>query len=173
MTGDDVDTTTERIGPPGPPEPPRPPELPWAGRPVYELRLRVRTYEVDALGHVNNAVYLNYLEQAATEHAEALDFGRERLAALGGLFVVRRHEIDYLGAALMGDELHIITWPESIRGPRAVRRYEVRHAVTGKILVQASTVWAWLDLRGRPRPVPREILDAFGDDSPATVQVLP
>ena len=159
-----MDIVTGPAGPAGPP---------WAGRPVYELPLRVRTYEVDALGHVNNAVYLNYLEQAATEHAEALGFGRERLATLGGLFVVRRHEIDYLGAALMGDELRIITWPESIKGPRAVRRYEVRHAATGKILVRASTVWAWLDLRGRPRPVPREIIDTFGDGALATVQVLP
>ena len=136
-------------------------EPPWAGRPFYESRLRVRTYEVDTLGHVNNAVYLHYLEQAATEHAEALGFDRARLTALGGLFVVRRHEIDYLGAALMGDELHIVTWPDLIKGPRAVRRYEIRHAVSGKLLVRASTVWAWIDQSGRPRPVPRAIIDAF------------
>ncbi len=136
-------------------------EPPWVGRPFYELRLRVRTYEVDALGHVNNAVYLNYLEQAATEHAEVMGFGRERLTALGGLFVVRRHEIDYLGAAVMGDELRVTTWPESIKGPRAVRRYEIRREAGGKPLVQASTLWAWIDSRGRPRPVPREIIDAF------------
>jgi len=140
-------------------------EPPWAGRPFYESRLRVRTYEVDALGHVNNAVYLHYLEQAATEHAEAMGFDRARLSELGGLFVVRRHEIDYLGAALMGDDLRIVTWPDLIKGPRAIRRYEIRHAVSGKLLVQASTVWAWIDQSGRPRPVPRAIVDAFTSHS--------
>ncbi len=153
-----MDTTTDVAGAQGPAEPTEPAEPPWAGRPVYEMGLRVRTYEVDALGHVNNAVYLHYMEQAATEHAEILGFGRERLAALGGLFVVRRHEIDYLGAALMGDGLRITTWLESIKGPRAVRRYEIRHTANGKLLVRAVTVWAWLDPRGRPRPVPREII---------------
>src|SRR5438874_9894812 len=71
-------------------------EAPRDGRPVYVMRLRVRHYETDALGHVNNAVYLNYLEQAAIEHAAAMGFGQARLAELGGFFVVRRHEIDYL-----------------------------------------------------------------------------
>ena len=46
---------------------------------LYTMPLRVRKYEMDALGHVNNAVYLNYMEQAATEHAEALGFGQERV----------------------------------------------------------------------------------------------
>lgn len=136
-------------------------EIPRDGRTVYEMRLRVRTYEVDALGHVNNAVYLNYLEQAATEHADAMGFSRERLAELGGLFVVRRHEIDYLGSATMGDELRITTWPESLKGPRAFRNYTIHHVHSGKLLVQATTLWAWLDLTGRPRPMPREIIAAF------------
>ncbi len=135
---------------------------PRDGRPVYELRLRVRSYEVDVLGHVNNAVYLNYLEQAATEHAAALGFGEARLTELGGLFVVRRHEIDYLRAAVAGDPLVVTTWPESLRGPRAYRAYEIRHEETGHQIVVARTLWAWIDPRsGRPRPIPREILDIF------------
>ncbi len=135
---------------------------PRDGRPVYDMRLRVRSYEVDVLGHVNNAVYLNYLEQAATEHAAELGFGAARLAELGGLFVVRRHEIDYLRAAVAGDPLVVTTWPESLRGPRAYRAYEIRHEETGRQIVVARTLWAWIDARsGRPRPIPREILDIF------------
>ena len=65
----------------------------------------------------------------------------------------------------MGDELRMVTWPDLSKGPRAVRRYEIRHAVSGKLLVQASTVWAWIDPRGRPRPVPREIVDTFTSQS--------
>ena len=136
-------------------------EVPRDGRPVYEMRLRVRHYEMDSLGHVNNAVYLSYLEQAAIEHADALGFSQARLAELGGLFVVRRHEIDYLGAAVAGDELAVITWPEMLSGPRAIRCYEIRAAANGKRLVAARTLWVWVDFNGRPRPIPRAILSTF------------
>ena len=137
-------------------------DVPHNGRPVYVMHLRVRHYETDALGHVNNAVYLNYLEQAAIEHAEAMGFSKARLAELGGFFVVRRHEIDYLGGAVADDELAITTWPETLSGPRAVRCYEIRHARRAKRIVAARTLWVWLDrMTGRPRPMPRAILDAF------------
>jgi acyl-CoA thioester hydrolase len=128
----------------------------------YAITLRVRQYEVDVLGHVNNAVYLNYLEQVAVEHADSLGFNHERLLDLGGLFVVRRHEIDYLGAAVAGDTLRITTWVESFSGARAIRNYEIVHAASGKRIVAAHTIWAWIDARTFvPRPVPRAIIDAF------------
>lgn len=137
-------------------------EIPRDGRPIYEMRLRVRHYEMDALGHVNNAVYLNYLEQAAIDHADAMGFGAARLAALGGLFVVRRHEIEYFGAAVGGDELVVTTWPETVVGARAVRSYQIGDAAGTRRLVAARTLWVWIDRQsGRPRPVPREIVDAF------------
>ena len=137
-------------------------EVPHDGRPIYVLHLRVRHYETDALGHVNNAVYLNYLEQAAIEHAAAMGFGQARLAELGGFFVVRRHEIDYLGGAVAGDDLAITTWPETLSGPRAVRCYEIRNAASAKRIVAARTLWVWIDrLTGRPRPMPRAILVAY------------
>ena len=143
--------------------------VPTDGRPVFTMRLTVRRYEIDALGHVNNAVYLNYLEQAATQHADALGFGRARLRELGGHFVVRRHEVDYLGAAVEGDDLDVTTWPELLIGARAIRDYEIRHASTGTRLVAARTVWAWIDARsGAPRPLPREILASFSIPKPNT-----
>jgi acyl-CoA thioester hydrolase len=139
-----------------------PVEVPTEGYPVYTMRLRVRQYEMDAFGHVNNAVYLNYLEQAGTEHAEALGFPQSRMSALGGLFVVRRHEIDYLGAAVAGDELAVTTWPEMLTGVRAIRAYEIRHLGTDRRLISARTLWVWVDIKtGRPRPIPRELLEAF------------
>lgn len=136
-------------------------EVPADGRPVYTMRLRVRQYEMDAFGHVNNAVYLNYLEQAATEHAEITGFSQARMTELGGMFVVRRHEIEYYGSAVAGDDLDVTTWPELLSGPRAVRCYEIRHAASGRRLIAARTLWIWIDPRGRPRPMPQEIIDVF------------
>ncbi len=125
--------------------------------------LRVRHYEMDTLGHVNNAVYQHYLEQAAIEHSEAIGFGLNRYGELGGVFVIRRLEIDYLSPAVAGDMLEITTWAEAMRGSRAVRQYEIRKQGEEKLLVAAQAVWVWIDARSmRPKPIPNELLIGFG-----------
>jgi acyl-CoA thioester hydrolase len=120
---------------------------------------------MDALGHVNNAVYQHYLEHAAIEHLEHWGFSLDRCyRELGGVFVMRRIEIDYLRAAAAGDRLEISTWIEQIRGPRAVRRYEIRLAGSGKILLKAEALWVWVEVTTRrPRAIPQPIIDIFQD----------
>ena len=61
----------------------------------FTARYPVRQYELDVLGHVNNAVYLNWVEQVAIDHVEALGFGREWSIAQGGGWVVREHHVTY------------------------------------------------------------------------------
>jgi acyl-CoA thioester hydrolase len=91
---------------------------PTDGRSVFEFSVRVRTYLIDALGHVNNAVYPPYMEQAATEHSEALGWDAKRYAEIGRQFVIRQHEIVYLGSAAAGDRLTVTTWSEGMSGAR-------------------------------------------------------
>jgi acyl-CoA thioester hydrolase len=155
----------------------------WRPRHRYLLHVRVRYHELDPLGHVNNAVYLNWLEQAAIEHAEAAGWGEAVLAEQGGAFVARRHEIDYLKAAVTGDVLRVTTWAEALDGARALRAYEIArlgsfapgtplpadglvdpNAVSpaGEAIIRARTVWAFVDLTtGRPRRVPPGMRDDF------------
>src|SRR5918998_6974370 len=96
--------------------------------PRFAAYFRVRHYEADAIGHVNNAAYLHYLEQAAIEHSAAVGYPLGRYREMGTLFIVRRREIEYIRPASPGDVLEVVTWAEEIRGPRAVRAYEVyRH----------------------------------------------
>ena len=103
-----------------------------ASAPRFAAYFRVRHYEADALGHVNNAAYLHYLEQAAIEHSAAVGYPLGRYREMGTLFIVRRHEVDYLRPASPGDVLEVVTWAAEIRGPRAVRSYEVyRHGQAG------------------------------------------
>ncbi|HEX6288479.1 MAG TPA: thioesterase family protein [Herpetosiphonaceae bacterium] len=128
----------------------------------FTTTLRVRHYEMDALGHVNNAVYLHYLEQAAIEHSEQLGFPMERYRQLGGVFILRKLEIDYRRPAAAGDTLTITTWVKEMRGPRAVRLYEIRRSGDDRALVTAEALWAWVDLATqRPRPIPQAVIDAF------------
>ena len=117
---------------------------------------------MDALGHVNNAVYQHYLEQAAIEHSEFLGFGHKRYEELGGVFVMRRIEIEYLRPAVAGDTLEVTTWLQQVRGPRAIRRYEIRQQGEEQLLVTAEALWVWVDTKiMRPRAIPQLILDAF------------
>ncbi|MGH2533169.1 MAG: acyl-CoA thioesterase, partial [Thermomicrobiales bacterium] len=151
---------------------------------IYVLHVRVRQHEIDGLGHVNNASYLNYLEQAAIDHAAAAGYDAARLRELGGTFVARRHEIDYLRPAVAGDWLRVTTWPVELGAARAIRAYEIARvtaaeldadrpvdglfppesvaAPLGAVVVRARTLWAYVDVQsGRPRRMPAEIAVAF------------
>ena len=151
----------------------------------FAAYFRVRHYEADAVGHVNNAAYLHYLEQAAIEHSAAVGYPLGRYREMGTLFIVRRHEVDYLRPASPGDVLEVVTWAAEIRGPRAMRAYEVyrhgqatsdvgtvsvpadgllptTHVPAGEPLVRARTQWVYVDLgSGRPLRVPAELIGAF------------
>ncbi|MDQ4045342.1 MAG: acyl-CoA thioesterase [Chloroflexota bacterium] len=159
-------------------------------RPVtaYRLPVRVRFHECDPLGHVNNAVYLNWLEQAAIDHAALVGWSQENLErAVGGVFVARRHEIDYLRPAYEGDHLEVLTWPNSMQMATALRRYVIRRAAepngtpdliedpditaltSGEVLVQAVTRWALVSLDPvRPLRIPKRVIDTFIESVDAT-----
>lgn len=129
----------------------------------FITHLRVRHYEMDAQGHVNNAVYQHYLEQAAIEHSESLGFTPARYRDLGGTFVMRRIMIDYLRPAFAGDMLALTTWLQEMRGPRAIRHYEIRKQGETDLLVTAEVLWVWVDYTTmRPKVIPTEILETFG-----------
>jgi acyl-CoA thioester hydrolase len=129
----------------------------------HTLRLRARHHEMDTLGHVNNAVYLNYVEETAIEHARRLGYDEARWRALGGGWVVRRHEIEYRLPAVAGDALDATTRFVGVERARAIRRTTIVRARDGALLAEARTEWIWLDLEGRPRRVPSEVLADFGE----------
>jgi len=95
----------------------------------FSVRWRVRSYELDQNGHVNNAVYLNWAEEIATEHAEAAGYGRDWAAARGGGWLIRRSEVTHHRPALYGDEVEVSVRVESVHGVRAVRRTWIRRAM--------------------------------------------
>jgi acyl-CoA thioester hydrolase len=131
----------------------------------FSTRWRVRSYELDSYGHVNNAVYLGYAEEVAVLHAEALGFGREWTLARGGAWLVRRHEIIYRRPAQFGDQLELTTTVVGMRGARAVRQTAIALADDGTLLAEVSTEWVWTRASdGRPTRIPTELVAAFGED---------
>ena len=130
-----------------------------ADRLAFTARWTVRTYELDLNGHVNNAVYLNYAEQIATEHAEAIGFGRAWNAAQDGGWVVRRHELLYHQPAFYGDELELTTRVEGMRGARGLRYTTITRVSDGTLLTDIKTEWVWVRTSdGRPARIPPALL---------------
>jgi acyl-CoA thioester hydrolase len=130
---------------------------------TFTTRWRVRSYELDSNGHVNNAVYLAYVEEVAVLHAEALGFGKAFTTLHGGAWVVRKHEIVYHQPALYGDELELTTTVISMRGARGERQ-TVINRVDGTRLTDVTTEWVWVRATdGRPTRVPSAMVEAFED----------
>ena len=127
----------------------------------HTLEIVVAANEIDALGHVNNAVYVQYLELVATAHAERLGMGLEVLRSLEAIPVVREHHLKYLRPAKLGDVLKVQTRVEGMQGVRAVRRNTISLGET--VLVESLAIWVWLHpVTLRPRAIPEVIARAFG-----------
>jgi len=115
----------------------------------------VRGYELDAYGHVNNAVYLNYLEYARGEYLKAIGFDyKDAIAGGYGIWVVRI-EIDYRLSARNEDVLVIETVPVERKVTYGTLRQIVRHG--DETCAEALVKWAFVDLSsGRPTRIPPE-----------------
>lgn len=126
---------------------------------VFALRIRVIAKEIDRQGHVNNVVYLRYAQDAAVAHWNAVASQEHRDAIL---WVVRRHEIDYLKPAFLNDELEARTWVGELTGATFERFVEIVRADPPQVLARVRTVWVALDPRTqRPRRIPADLLAAF------------
>jgi len=131
---------------------------PWR----FTARYAVRQYELDVLGHVNNSVYLNWVEQVAIDHVEALGFGREWSLRQGGAWVVREHHVTYRRPVEYGDVVLVTTLPQEIGGVRGLRRTEMHRESDGTLMTEVLSQWIWVRTSdGRPTRVPADLLALF------------
>jgi acyl-CoA thioester hydrolase len=126
---------------------------------AFERRITAKAEDADELGHVNNAVWVRWIQDLAVAHWEAVAPPEHRDAYV---WVVTRHEIDYLRAVLPGETVTGRTWvAEAPKGARFDRHVEFTGA-DGKPRVRARTTWAILDREtGRPLRVPPEVAAPF------------
>lgn len=128
----------------------------------FLLSLTVQESEVDAQGHVNNAVYVQWMDRAAFAHSAAVGYDWKVYKNLGSGFVVRRHEIDYHAPAFAGERIIVATWPSRMEKFTALRRHQIVRESDGKTLVHALTTWVYVDTRtGRPQRMPADLIAAF------------
>ncbi|ARV11663.1 thioesterase family protein [Gilvibacter sp. SZ-19] len=129
---------------------------------VFEFTVTVASEHIDAQNHVNNLVYLEWCLEAAEKH-----WSRNATNQLLNEYVwfVLKHEIQYKAQAVLGDQLCLKTWVSSNAGVRSERQYEIYNQNSGKLLVQAKTLWCLLRADSKkPTAIPEEICNLFVDE---------
>jgi acyl-CoA thioester hydrolase len=125
----------------------------------FELPISVQPTDIDALGHVNNVVYLRWMQEAAEAHWEAA--AAPELRDLVS-WVVVRHEIDYKAPAFVGERLVARTWVGEPTGATWERFIEIRHSEGDRLLAKGRSIYAALDRStGRPRRVDARLREPF------------
>ncbi|HLF88995.1 MAG TPA: thioesterase family protein [Anaerolineales bacterium] len=138
------------------PEPPPPPEG------VFTATRRVEWRDIDGVGHVNNAVYLSYIEDAGVQVSYAHGWPMKRMAEAGFAVLPRKHHIEYLQPALVDDHLEISTWVSNGRRSTATRHYLIRRVGDGELLARVNTLYVWVSMETfHPIRIPTDFWEDF------------
>ena len=121
---------------------------------ITECSLRVRTYECDTYGHVNNANYLNYLEYARCEFLRSIGFDYLKALRDGYGIFAARIEIDYKKPAVTDNELLIKSRPIKKGAVSGVLAQDIWRG--NDIIAAAKVTWAFVDSNGVPVKIPAE-----------------
>jgi len=127
---------------------------------VYSKTITIPPAAIDENGHVNNVVYVQWMQDIAVEHYAAIG----GVAAQGpdATWVIRKHSIEYFLPAFEGEEVEARTWVEDLRKVRSLRMYEFVRKSDGKVLVKGETDWVFMDVKtGRPKAIPHEVEGIF------------
>src|SRR5512138_258560 len=120
---------------------------------VFSKSFRIPATSIDENGHVNNVVYVQWMQDIAVEHYSSI--GGVEAQGPDATWVVREHKIEYFLPAFAGEEIEVHTWVENVRRVRSLRKYEFIRLSDKKTLVKGETDWVFVDVKtGRPLAVP-------------------
>jgi acyl-CoA thioester hydrolase len=121
------------------------------------IEIEVQEQHLDELNHVNNVVYLDFLQEAAIAHWHSL--AKPTIVA-SVRWIVKKHEIEYFKPAFLGDMLKVITWVEEFSAISSLRKYEITRGAD--LILKASTLWIALDSQTmKPRRLDKSVIELF------------
>ncbi len=130
--------------------------------PTYEIAFQVVDDDIDDLGHASNISYVRWVQDVAVKHSAAVGLDLAAYQRLGAVFVIVRHEIDYLRPALRGDRLRARTWISSAMAAKCIRSTEIARESDAIVLARSTTTWGFIEVAtGRPRRIPENVRAAF------------
>lgn len=120
-------------------------------------KLTVRPYECDSYNHVNNAVYLNYLEHARMDFLHAVGFDYKGIVAAGYYLYVTHVDIHYKASAFLDDELEIESYPTKLKHVMGEFHQTIKKK-DGTVCAEADVSWASVSTQGRPSKLPEQFI---------------
>lgn len=124
----------------------------------FSMAIEVKGEDIDELGHVNNVVYLGWVQWVAAGHWNTRSSPEIRSKSI---WVALRHEIDYFSPAFLGDEVKGYTWVSAVDGAKSIRNVVFYRG--DKCLAKATTTWCMLDAASlKPRRIGQEIRTLLG-----------
>jgi acyl-CoA thioester hydrolase len=129
--------------------------------PIFTQQITIPDSALDANGHVNNVMYLQWMQEIAQKHYDFIG-GTSLTLAMGATWVVREHRIEYYIPAFVGEVIEVQTWVENIRRVRSLRKYRFVRISDEKLLVSGETDWVFIDAAsGQPRRIPDDLRKIF------------
>jgi acyl-CoA thioester hydrolase len=123
----------------------------------YKSIFKVKQEHIDALNHVNNVVYLQWVQEISADHWSLLASNKIRK---NNIWVALRHEIDYVNQSFLNDEISIYTWIDKTNGAKSNRIVQI--FCGDKLLTKSNTTWCLLDIITlKPKRIGKEILQLF------------
>lgn len=121
----------------------------------FIANLKVRNHELDANNHVNNAVYLQYLESARMDYLRAIGFDYEGFFSAGYFLYVTHIDIHYRASARLFDELSIEVEPVKFGKVSGTFHQTIKNQ-RGEICAEADVSWGCVNSTGKPSKMPDE-----------------
>jgi len=137
--------------------------LPWGHSSPFIIKARVHANDIDSYGHVNNSVYMRWMDDCARAHSKAVGIDCDLASEFGFGMAVRHSDITYLAAAYEGEELLIGNWVGQSDGRiRISREFEIFRVDDQQRLLQATLTYVCINIStGKPARLPDEFKNTY------------
>ena len=126
----------------------------------FSIPITAAVEDIDELGHVSNQVYLRWVNDVAMAHSRSVGWDHPQYRERGAVFIVRRHELDYLAQVTCGEVLVATTWVDTWRGASCIRKTEIARGE--QLVARAATTWVFMGFAsGRPQRMPEDLVALF------------
>nr|WP_209827209.1 thioesterase family protein [Acinetobacter guillouiae] len=129
---------------------------------VFDLRIKVKPEHIDVLGHVNNVVYVQWMQDVASAHIATMGVGLDQYLEMKHAMVAVEHHVQYRKAAMLDDDVILRTWLYEINALYSFRQYAFFNAKDNSLLFTGNTKWACIEIAsGRPKRMSPTFIQAY------------
>ena len=129
---------------------------------LFDLDIQVEEHHIDVLGHVNNVVYMQWMQDVATAHVDALGLGLKQYLELKHAMVAVEHHVQYRKAAFLHEKIVLRTWLDDINALYLSRQYMFYRPADQAIVFAAQTKWACVEIAtGKPKRLSPTFTQAY------------